>query len=59
MDIHTLIGIIATLVVILLLTTLLIWSIHSINRLNKAHKTLHEIITDKKIKGRCNGRSGN
>ncbi len=58
MDIHTLIGIIATGIVVLFLTTLLIWSIYSINRLSSTQKTLHEIITEKKIKRRQNGKSG-
>ncbi len=58
MDIHTLIGIIATGIVVLFLTILLIWSIYSINRLSSTQKTLHEIITEKKIKRRRNGKSG-
>jgi len=59
MDIHTLIGIIATIIVILLLTILLIWSVLSINRLSNTQKTLHEIITEKKIKRRHNGKPNN
>ena len=57
MDVNTIIGIISTSIVVIILTSLLIWSINSINKLSKSQKTLNDIVKERKLKRKNNGRS--